>query len=187
MKKIGLLIALFSLVTVNSLMAQGGDTKTATHTISVDIPAVSLVDIEGETNGSIAMAFIAPIEAGDALTAPNANSQLWLNYSFIPSKVDSKATISVMASGLVEGIKINVQAAAASGEGKGTLGTVGTTPITLGATDVELINTIGASFTGNGVDNGHNLTYTLSYDEDKYAQIIATALPVVVTYTINAK
>ncbi|MHC5309422.1 hypothetical protein ACYSNM_05000 [Myroides sp. LJL116] len=187
MKKIGLLIALFSLVTLNSLMAQGGDTKTASHTISVGIPSVSLVDIEGETGGGITLALTAPTEAGEALGNSLEDKELWLNYSFIPTAADKQATITVSATDISAGMILTVSAGmAAQGAGGGKLGTAVPTAITLGGMDSsDIITEIGASYTGNGPSNGHNLTYSLKYDTDNYSQLVESASTVTVTYTIN--
>lgn len=186
MKKIGFLIALFSLLTLNSLMAQ--DNTTASHTISVDIPSVSLVDIEGATGGGITMAFTAPTEAGLAVGDPAVNKDLWLNYSFIPTAADDTATISVSATGINAGMILTVLAGEAQATNAGgKLGTSGGNAITLGMNSAPIITGIGASYTGNGPNNGHNLTYQLKHDATNYGELLKSESTITVTYTIEAE
>ncbi|WP_435523978.1 hypothetical protein [Chryseobacterium indoltheticum] len=62
---------------------------------------------------------------------------------------------------------------------------------TLSATDQTIISGIGSAYTGNGANNGHNLTYALAAGSGPgavaaYADLQATASTVAtVTYTIS--
>lgn len=165
--------------------AQGDDFNDS-HTITIDVPAVLLVDIEPSANKNITIGYVAPTEAGNPIVADDPDETLWLNYSFIPTEEDVTAKITVVASDVIAGMDINLEAAAHNGTGGGTFGTpVGEITLTTSAQD--FITGIEASWTGNGNTNGHQLTYSLDVSNAaNYADLFATASTVVtVTYTIE--
>lgn len=182
MKKIKILSSVFLLVVFGKAQAQ--DTNTDFHTLGITIPTVAIVDIEPAASKTIAMVFAAPIEAGTPITAPANNASLWLNYSYIPSVVSKTAKVSVKLDAALAGVDVKVQAATATASnGGGTLGNSVVSAITLTAVDQEIISSIGASYTGDGSNNGHNLTYSLS--AGSYASLFASTPQVTVTYTIS--
>ncbi|WP_419869624.1 hypothetical protein [Chryseobacterium sp. CT-SW4] len=166
------------------------DTNTDNHTITISIPEVALVDIEPAATKNITLGFTAPTEAGQPITPSTANTTLWLNYSSIKSVADPTRNVSVRLNAIIPGIDINVTAAAATGSGGGTLGTP-SAQLTLSAADQTIISGIGSAYTGNGANNGHNLTYALAAGSGPggvavYADLQATASTVAtVTYTIS--
>ena len=84
---------------------------------------------------------------------------------------------------VVPGLDVRVQAATATGSnGGGTLGTIAGSAITLTAADQQIVSAIGASYTGDGASNGHNLTYSLH--ANNYTGLFASTPSVTVTYTI---
>src|SRR5690606_17013595 len=133
------------------------DTETDNHTIGITISEVALVDIEPGGSKNITMNFTAPTEAGMPLTAPTTNNALWLNYSSIKSTANPVRTISVKLTALLPGVDVKVTAAAATGSGDGALGTPAA-QLTLTAADQTIISDIGSAYTGDGANNGHNLT-----------------------------
>ncbi|WP_278551006.1 hypothetical protein [Elizabethkingia bruuniana] len=149
--------------------------------ISITLPIVTLLDIEPA--GGISLSFIAPTEAGRPLTSPTANTTKWINYTsaIAIGGVSRKVTASV--SNLVPGVDIRLQAAAATGVGGGTLGT-STGQITLSTTPQTIISGIGGAYTGDGVNNGHQLTISLA--TNTYGNIQAqNNNTIVITYTIT--
>lgn len=168
-----------------TLHAQDGPTDS--HTIGIAIPTVALVDIEPEASKNITMDFTAPTEAGLPIGAPTANSNLWLNYSVIPSVSSAIATVTVALDALIPGVDINVAAAADAGGGDGNVGTPAGT-VTLTETPQAFIGDIGASYTGDGASSGHNLTYSLVVSglaAANYEDLVANTNTVIVTYTIS--
>ncbi len=164
------------------------DGTTASHTIGIEIKSIALVDIEA-TDGTknITLSPAEPTEAGNGLDFSNAtNSNLWLNYSSIVSAADKKRTISATISdGLPGGTSITVAAAAPTG-GKGNRGSANSTPQTLSSTAVTVVSEIGSCYTGDGANNGSNLTYKLNIDEDNYGSLFFNDdYSVTVTYTIT--
>ncbi|GAB3420082.1 hypothetical protein [Niabella aquatica] len=166
---------------------QAQDTQTDNHTIGITIPEVALVDIEPGASKNITMNFTAPTEAGLPLTAPSANSTLWLNYSSIKSSGDPTRNITVKLTALVPGVDIKVTAAAAAAAGDGTFGTP-SAQLTLSLSDQAIISGIGSAYTGDGANNGHNLTYDVAFGSGStasYADLEATSATATVTYTIS--
>ncbi|WP_294248389.1 hypothetical protein [uncultured Chryseobacterium sp.] len=190
MKKPNFNLLLFVAVFVLSARLSAQDTNTDNHTITISVPEVALVDIEPAATKNITLGFTAPTEAGNPVVANAANNTLWLNYSSIKSVADPTRNVSVRLNALVPGIDIRVTAAAATGAGGGTLG-VPAAQLVLSAADQTLISGIGSAYTGNGANNGHNLTYSLAPGSAPggvavYADLQATATTVAtVTYTIS--
>ncbi|SDQ86607.1 hypothetical protein SAMN05421664_2896 [Chryseobacterium soldanellicola] len=188
MKNLKLTLAL-SLVTFG-IAANAQDTNTDNHTIGITIPEVALVDIEPAASKNITLGFTAPTEAGLPITPTGTNNTLWLNYSSIKSVTDATRNVSVRLNALIPGIDIRVTAATATGAGGGTLGTP-SAQLTLSAADQTIISGIGSAYTGDGANNGHNLTYALAPGSGAgtiaaYADLQATTAAVAtVTYTIS--
>ncbi|AZA48222.1 hypothetical protein EG346_08515 [Chryseobacterium carnipullorum] len=150
-------------------------------TIALTLPVVTLLDIE--PTGTFTLNFTAPTEAGQALTAPAANTTKWINYTSAIASGGLTRRITASINQLVPGISIRVQAAAASGSGGGTLGT-SAGQVTLSTTATNIITGIGGAFTGNGANNGHRLTISVAVNT--YANLSAlTNSPIVITYTIT--
>ncbi|WP_172280963.1 hypothetical protein AAEU33_06845 [Chryseobacterium sp. Chry.R1] len=190
MKKFTLPLSLSLVALAISAHVNAQDTNTDNHTITISVPEVALVDIEPAATKNITLGFTAPTEAGQPIVASPANTTLWLNYSSIKSVADPSRNVTVRLNALVPGIDIHVTAAAATGAGAGTLGTPSAL-ITLSAADQTIISGIGSAYTGNGANNGHNLTYALAAGSGPggvaaYADLQATATTVAtVTYTIS--
>ena len=190
MKKLNLTIAasLFALALSGNLGAQ--DLATDNHTVTISIPEVALVDIEPSATKNITLGFTAPTEAGNPILPSAANTTLWLNYSSIKSVADPTRNISVKMNALIPGVDLQVTAAAATGAGAGTLG-LSAGLLTLNAAGQTIISGIGSAYTGNGANNGHNLTYALAAGSGPggvaaYADLQATAtVTATVTYTIS--
>lgn len=182
---LSLAMSLAALAFSANLNAQ--DTNTDNHTISITVPEVALVDIEPAANKNITLGFTAPTEAGLPVTPTGTDNTLWLNYSSIKSVADATRTVSVQLDALIPGIDINVTAAGATGAGGGTLGNPAA-QLTLSAADQTIISGIGSAYTGDGANNGHNLTYSLAAVGGiaNYADLEATTTAVAtVTYTIS--
>lgn len=190
MKKttITLAISLATFALSSNLKAQ--DTNKDNHTVTISVPEVALVDIEPAATKNITLGFTAPTEAGNPVVPNTANSTLWLNYSSIKSVADPTRNVSVSVNAIIPGIDIHVTAAAATGSGGGLLGNPAA-QLTLSATDQTIISGIGSAYTGNGANNGHNLTYALAAGSGPggvavYEDLQATATTVAtVTYTIS--
>lgn len=182
-----LALAALALFSFSNLNAQADDTDDS-HTLTVDIPEVALLDIEG--GAAITLEPAAPDEAGLPIdfTADTDNS-LWLNYSSIIGNAPNdsrKVTVSV-AGTLPTGSNLNVLAAADASAGAGNVGTAAGAAITLAATatDYDIITNIRSCYTGDGTSKGHQLTYSLTEDATNYGSLnFDTDYTVTVTYTL---
>ncbi|MCX8533653.1 hypothetical protein [Chryseobacterium luquanense] len=153
---------------------------TGNRTVGITLPVITLMDIEPP--GAITMNFTAPIEAGRPVVAPNSNTTKWINYTSAITQGGLTRRITASINQILPGVDIKIQTASASGIGGGTLGTP-SSQITLNTTAQTLISGIGGAFTGNGANNGHRLTISMS--ANTYGNLSArTNTPVVITYTI---
>lgn len=149
--------------------------------VAVSLPVVTLLDVEPA--GTLTLNFTAPTEAGQALTAPAANTTKWVNYTSAIASGGLTRRVTASINQVIPGVSIRVQAAAASGAGGGTLGT-SSGLVTLSTTAATIITGIGGAFTGTGANNGHRLTISLAVNT--YSNLSArTNTPVVITYTIT--
>lgn len=151
------------------------------RTVTVTLPVVTLMDVE--PSGTISLSYMAPTEAGNAIAVPAANTTKWINYTSAITASGVTRRITASINQLVPGIDIRIQAAAASGSGSGTLGTP-SSQVVLTTAAQTIISGIGGAFTGNGTNNGHQLTITLT--TSAYANIASrTNTPIIITYTIT--
>lgn len=182
MKRLTLLVAAFGL----SFGAFAQDDKDDTHTITVEIPEVALLSIEGTKD--FTATFIAPTVAGEPIEAPADNTALWLNWSSIVTSTGADATraIKVKLSSLVPGVDIFVLPGAVS-TGFGTPGTPVGAPVKIETADKDIFTGVGSCYTESGTSKGSNLTYSFVANTSNYAQLAnATTAPVVtVTYTLT--
>lgn len=175
------------LVSATALKVVAQDTQTDNHLITIVVPSVALLDLETSVSKSFTATFTqaTPVEAGDKITIPASNSDLWLNYSSILAATGLGSTsrrVDVKASALVGGVSISVVAAAAT-TGFGTKGTP-TSAVTLTTVDQPIISAIGSAYTVSGPSNGHKLTYSFAALDANYASLKAGSTAVTVTYTL---
>lgn len=170
----------------NTLTLAGGEQASVFTNLSLN--EVALLDLES-ASGNLNLEFsytAVNIEAGEAIipAGGSSNSELWLNYtSAVP--IGQSRTIGVnIDTALPAGLVLTVEAANYTGIGAGTHGTTVGVPVSLSTTNQNIITGIGGAFTGDGVDNGHNLNYTLSISDP--SAIPTTGLSVEITYTLSA-
>jgi hypothetical protein len=125
MKNLKIELLCFLLLSVFWVQAQ--DNAAASHRIKLTIPDIALVDVESEGNTEINLVLNAPTEGGEAVQVDQAvNNSLWLNYSSLYNQnvaINNGKTRTIYArivSGtLPPGLILNLQATAASNDGKG--------------------------------------------------------------------
>lgn len=186
MKKL-FLIALIGFV--NLAMNAQDDNATTQVNFNFQIPAISILDIQKTgTDDPISFPLEAPTEAGESFIFPDPNTDQWLNYTVMRELTTTKKKITVkLSAAMPPGLRLKIDAIAASSDGIGTTGTV-IPGIFVSLVDQVLINDIGTSATGDGVDNGHNIKYTLlpSSDPEAYSMMTADNWGTkTVTYTMS--
>lgn len=176
----GILIACFLFFNSN-LFGQG--TPSISQTIVLTIPEIALLDIEPNTN-ALTLSLAAPDEAGGAAVFTNTNTTKWVNYSSSFSTSGTNRTILVNTqSSIPSGLNLNLSASNYTGGGAGTMG-ISTGTISLSTTPQVLISSIGRGYTGNGANNGHQLSFSLAITD--FALLNATnSKTVTVIYTIT--
>jgi len=156
---------------------------TGNTTVSIELYRVTIMDIE-PNNNVISLPLKAPVEAGLPAHGETENAT-WLNYTCCLESGDADRIITVnIGNGTVPaGLKITVTASAYSGTGSGTFGTPSGT-ITLSSLAQTLISGIRGAYTGNGINNGHQLTYNLEITN--YSQLdFDNSNTIQVVYTIT--
>jgi len=168
---IKILFFLFILTFYASTFAQ-------TYNVSFTLPQVALMDIE--QGSSINLDLTKPTEAGNRLANPVNNTTKWLNYTSAVASGGSRA-ITASINQTIPGIDIKLQTAQATG-GAGALGT-SSSQVTLSTVPTTIISGIGGAYTGNGVGNGHQLTFSVT--PNNYTSLTASNNTVSVIYTIT--
>jgi hypothetical protein len=159
------------------------------HTLTVDIPEVALVDIEGASGTNITLNVEAPSEAGGSIDLSNSkDSSLWLNYSSVTgSQTEPRREVyAKISQGTVpSALRLRLVASQDAGFGDGKLG-IPTNEKSLTGTDKRIIRNIRTAYTGDGVGKGHRLTYSLKLRNNRYNQLDfdeSTSLTVLYTIT----
>ena len=183
------LFALAALGVVFALNANAqADDADDDHTVAISIPEVAILDLEGST--SVSLSVEAPTEAGEAVDFSNAtNNAVWLNYSSIVGASETSRTVSAKISNntVPGGMLLKVTAASDAGNGDGTVGS-SAGQITLTSSNQTVVSGIGSAYTGDGANNGHQLTYALVLDPTagSYADIdFDEDVTLTITYTIS--
>lgn len=161
------------------------DTNNGSHSISINIPEVALLDLEG--GSSISLAPSAPTEAGAAFDFSSAtDNSIWVNYSSVVAAGKSRTVTVAITSGTVPtGMLLNVTAGGYAGNGKGNLGTA-SPAVTLTSSAKNIITGIGSCYTETGASKGHNLAYSLVLDSaDDYDGLVQGSTSITVTYTLT--
>ena len=162
--------------------------QSASHNISIVIPEVALLDLESSSTSSFTTGPSVPSEAGDALDFTEAvNDQLWVYSSVIGSSEPERRVSAFIEGTIPEGVVVSVVASPYSGEGKGKTG-IPSGKVILSNTPQDIITNIGSCYTGDGIHNGHQLTYTVELDKTagSYAKLnFDESTTVSVTYTLS--
>ena len=182
MKKLALLTAIITIISVNTF-AVPADKATEDHKVTISIPKVALLDLEGSKD--ITLKIDGPSEAGEAVSFANAtNNDVWVNYSSIAEGNKTRKVTVEISQDVPSGVYLKVLASGYSGNGKGALGTAGSI-LTLKTTAQDIVTKVGSCYTGDGVDNGHNLTYSLALTADAdYEKLVEGNTEITVTYTL---
>ncbi len=166
--------------------------KEASHSFGVEIDPTALVDIEGGSDFTL-----KPVVGTEAGAQPFSfdeveNAEHWLNYTSVKDADNETrsitAELSYEGTTLPAGMTIVLTPKAATSGGKGNKGTVNETAIDLDqATEGghPIVSGIGSCYTGDGVNAGVNLVYSLKLNEDNFGTIEAGTYTATVTYTIS--
>ena len=192
MKKLSLIIAavlVFGVANVVKAQSDNNDTNEATHQVTLNIPQVALVDIEGP-GGEAGLITLTPsltnMEAGAAVDFSGAtNSDLALNYTSIVEDGETRDITVGISDDLPTGLSLEITAGSIFDGAVGTPGTGQTIELATTGTSESIVTGIGSVYTGTGNAKGHPLTYNLKVDNSTYSTLEAASSTVTVTYTIT--
>ncbi len=173
------------LLLTGNLTSKAGDNSSDEHTVTISIPEVALLDLEGTT--AITLTPTAPKEAGEGFDFSSAtNNNVWVNYSSVVArKKHRNVTVEISSGKVPAGLALTVVASKDAGNGKGAVGKPAGT-VTLSSVAQKIIYGVGSCFTGAGVKSGHNLTYALSLtSESQYANLVNADTDITITYTLT--
>lgn len=186
MKKINLKLSgaifLFMLIS-GTISAQW---RSAELNVNFALPEIALIDIEPGINNDVHFTVNPAVEPGSApVVSESKGTKLWINYSSsLSSTRNSRSIVAEISQGTVpSGVTISLTASGASGTGKGQRGQ-STGKVQLSGQPKPIISNIGNCFTGNGVNNGHLLTFSIEIQD--YSKVFAAQNSnFLVVYTIT--
>lgn len=180
-----------ALISVISMLEMMGQENTVIQNVTVRIPEVALLDLEGKRGEDIRFTAEGPREAGMAVDFSNqTNNDLWINYSSITSKETEPTrdiTVQITSGSVPSGMILEVTAGRDAGRGGGQVGTP-TGTIQVNHTAQSIISGVGSAYTGHGVSKGHQLSYRLSLSTEKgsYSQLdLDQSNTVAIMYTLT--
>jgi len=188
MKLQNLFIAAALLFATTAINAQ--DSNEDSHTVTIGIPNVALLDIESATGKAITLDAQAPTEAGEKVVFNQTNSDLWINYSsIVGDKSTREVSVQITGGDVPDGLELSVVAKADVKQGEGTTGSVAKDAIVLNDKKAAtIIEGVGSAYTGNGANKGHNLTYKIaqSKDDKAYSKLsFEQSQTLTITYTLS--
>lgn len=141
----------------------GSDSNWDAHSVLITIPEVALLDLESNTGTVVTLNPSVPTDAGSSLIFPVIDNSIWLNYSSLVGSVTEPSrniTVQISSGTVPSGTNLKIVAGLDSGNGDGMMG-VPVGSLLLSNEAQNIISNIGSSYTGNGVNKGHNLEYML--------------------------
>lgn len=186
--RIACIISLVTLLCSASKMVNAQINNTAEMSISLNIPAIALLDFV--VNGSQIITYgysnSAPNQVEQIIT-PTTSDHTWLHYSsIVESGMTNYITAHMSSGSLPADVSLNVLVGPDAGAGEGMKGTsIG--QITLSSYPQNIITNIGSCYTGTGLNNGHHLTYIWENPESfNYRFYYENGNFIAVTYTITS-
>ncbi len=128
--------------------------------IGVTLPSIALLDIEPK-GGMIKLKFNKPSEAGKAIQNSESSDITWLNFtSALPLGSSRYVSAQITSGSLSSGYGIILETSSFTGAGSGVLGN-SVPSVILSNSPVRIIDNIGGAFTGDGINNGYKLKFSL--------------------------
>lgn len=187
-------IKFFSIILISGMVAMtsfGQDNNAAIQNVVISVPQVALIDLEANGGTNIQLSPLAPQEAGLAVDfSKQTNTGIWVNYSSIVNSRTQPArniTAQITSGAVPQGMVLSVVAGKDAGMGEGAMG-IAAAQINLNNQAQNIITGVGSAYTGNGVANGHQLSYalTLENSNDAYAKLdFNQSTTLAITYTMT--
>lgn len=155
-------------------------------TVNFSLPEIAVIDIEPGNNNDIHFTINPAQEPGGAPTVSESTKKnLWINYSSsLAGTKSSRSIVAEISQGTIpSGVTISLSASGPVGTGKGRRGQ-SAGEIKLSGRPQPIITNIGNCYTGNGINNGHLLSFSINIPD--YSRIYATQnSSFLVLYTIT--
>ena len=139
--------------------------------VNFSLNEIALLNIE-PSNTTVVLNLDAPNNPGEKAKIVAANNKKWINFSSAISENSPPRNISIrIEDGSVpSGIHLKLMTSNYIGSGNGKLGSPESV-ITLNNSSQVIVSNIGGAFTGNGINNGYELTYYLEIYDYKLLDI----------------
>ncbi|MFZ2284433.1 MAG: hypothetical protein WAV86_11195 [Lutibacter sp.] len=141
-----------------------GQHNTGNINATFNLSRVAMLDIKPD-NSTITLNLVG-IEAGEKAIMATTDNKKWINFSSAIESTANPRSISIKIDGgqVPSGIYLKLSTSNSMGVGKGVLGSPAGI-LTLNSTPQTIISNIRGAYTGNGINNGYELTYYLEiYD-----------------------
>jgi hypothetical protein len=138
-----------------------GQTDTGSINATLNLSQVAMLDLE-PNNSTVTLNLSSAIEAGEKAAVVMTNNDKWINFSSAVTSTAAPRSISIkIEDGQVPpGIYLNLSTSNYMGSGKGVLGSPSGI-LTLSSTPQTIVSNIRGAYTGNGINNGYKLMYSL--------------------------
>lgn len=184
MKKVTviLFIFLFPIFSFNG-RSTGNNTE---HKACITIPEVALLAIHSEFADRTEFYSTAPNIAGGIIQINQPNqSGNWINYSSVINRNHFRKITATITGEIPPGLILKVNVSECRGKSMGEVGQ-GHRSVKLSNNPTEIISGIGSGFTGNGVENGHQVLYDIEINnKDFYTGSPKNNTSVTVVFTLT--
>ena len=156
----------------------------ATANIGVNLPSIALLDMEPK-GGIINLKFNKPSEAGKALQNSESSDIKWLNFTSALRLGSSRhISVQITSERLSFGYGIILETSGFTGVGAGILGN-SVSHVNLSNSPVRIIDNIGGAFTGDGLNNGYKLKFSLIINDYSLLKGGSNIYTIIFTLTDN--
>lgn len=154
--------------------------------VNLTLPEIAIIDLAPNTS-TIDMSVRPPTSPGQPIDMSQAtNTDKWINYSVSEGRGTPKRNITaqIISGEVPKGFNLKLSAGKYQGYGEGKKGK-STGEITLSGTPQRIVKNIGGGFTGRGTNNGHQLSFSLMYEEYEDVKVGSSSITVAFTLTDN--
>lgn len=157
--------------------------RSESHNINFTIGNIFVLDVDNAgASTDVGITISDPVNPGAQPAVAYTNNVNYLNYTSVVENAKTHK-ISAKLTDTLPGVAIHVIATAPT-SGYGSKGTSGGL-LTLSKTDQTVISAIGSCWTGIGGSDGALLTYSITFDDANFANLLKANPVEVVTYTIS--
>ena len=126
---------------------------------TINLSQLAMLDLE-PNNSTVMLNLSSAIEAGEKAAVVMTNNEKWINFSSAVANNSRGISVKIADGQVPSGIHLKLSTSSYMGSGKGVLG-LPANILTLNGTDQPIITGIKGAYTGNGINNGYKLTYSL--------------------------